>query len=244
MSFDIVIPLAYKDLDTFKYSIEYNKKNIIGYRNIYIVTPDPSLVSIPGCISLPETIFPFKKEDISAITGGLRVGWYFQQFIKLYVGKYIFGILPKYLVVDSDVFFLKPTTFLNEGGLPMYCIGKEYHAPYFDHMKQLHPSFHRAIENVSGIVHHMMFDTVMIDQLFKLVEDYHNTTEPFWKLFMKYVVPSEYKGSGGSEYEIYFNYMVLYHFSEIVVRDLNWSNQSSLNNSDDKDYVAIHLWID
>lgn len=36
MSFDIIIPLGPKELMNFSQQIEYTKKNIIGFRNIYI----------------------------------------------------------------------------------------------------------------------------------------------------------------------------------------------------------------
>jgi len=245
MSFDIVIPLAPKDIPRFEQSIQCTKRNVIGFRNIYIVTPNPSLINIPDCIPISEEIFPFKKQDISNMmnTNGVRVGWYFQQLIKLYAGFCIPGVLDKYLIIDSDIYFLKPTRFLNDSGVPLYCTAHENHIPYFDHMKRLHPSFHRVNPLMSGVTHHMMFDTAHVKKLFTMVESHHNNAESFWKLFMKCVDPIHYLRSGASEYEIYFNYMLLYHFTEIELRPLNWGNATSLEKTDDRDYIAMHVYV-
>ena len=56
--FDIIIPIGPSDIDIVKEQIVFTKKNIIGYRNIYLISYDPS-VSIDGCITINETIFPF-----------------------------------------------------------------------------------------------------------------------------------------------------------------------------------------
>jgi len=45
-------------------------------------------------------------------------------------------LLDKYLVIDADTFFLKPTKFI-ENGKCLYNYGTEYEMPYFIHMKKL-----------------------------------------------------------------------------------------------------------
>ena len=64
-----------------------------------------------------------------------------------------------------------------------------------------------------------------LKKLFSLVERYHRNE--FWKVFLEKV--TDITGSGASEYEIYFNYMLWYHRNEIIVRKLNWIN-TSINN--------------
>ena len=110
--FDIVIPVGPNDKSVIEEQIKYTKKNIIGYRNIYLICYDPS-ITIDGCITINENIFPFNIETVAKYHGKLeRNGWYLQQLLKLYAGKIIPNILDKYLVIDSDTFFLKPTTFV------------------------------------------------------------------------------------------------------------------------------------
>jgi hypothetical protein len=167
-----------------------------------------------------------------------RNGWYLQQLLKLYAGMVIPDILGRYLVIDCDTFFLKPTTFINES-VPLYNYSEEYYSAYFKHMKRLHPSLKRANRKMSAVCHHMMFETARIKDLFRLIE---NGT-PFYRLFLEHVTDAG--GSGASEYEIYFNYMLLYHPSKIRVRPLKWANVSSIADNLDKnyDYVSCHCYM-
>jgi hypothetical protein len=109
--FDIVIPVGPNDIDIIGKQIQYTRKNILGYRNIYLVSKNT--LEIDDCIQISETIYPFTINTVEEILGkSPRNGWYLQQLLKLYAGKIIPGILEKYLVLDSDTFFLKPTTFI------------------------------------------------------------------------------------------------------------------------------------
>ena len=77
--FDIVIPVGPNDQPIVENQLKYTKKNIIGYRNIYLVCCDTSL-KIDGCITIDENIFPFNIQTVSQIHGKLeRNGWYLQQ---------------------------------------------------------------------------------------------------------------------------------------------------------------------
>ena len=134
--FDIVIAVGPDDKNIIKEQINFTKKNIIGYRNIYLISYDPK-IKIKNCITINENIFPFSKKTVKKYHGeNKRNGWYLQQLLKLYAGFIISDILEKYLVIDSDTFFLKPTEFIQDNKcLYNYC--SEYHKPYFDHMKKL-----------------------------------------------------------------------------------------------------------
>jgi hypothetical protein len=111
--FDIVIPLGPSDTEVITEQLKYTKKNVKGYRNIYIISHDDSL-NFEGCVTVSEKIFPFNKKTVkenAAIDEG-RSGWYLQQLLKLYCGFFIPGMLGRYLIIDSDTFFLKPTNFI------------------------------------------------------------------------------------------------------------------------------------
>ena len=251
--FDIVIPIGPEDIDQINYQLEYTTKNIIGYRNIYIISCDPYLKlqnHQDNIYIIPESIFPFKKEDVSTIHGNNnRNGWYLQQLLKLYAGFIISGILEKYLVIDCDTFFLRPVSFLSETHT-LYGTGTENHQPYFHHMKRLHPLLEKQIINYSGICHHMMFETKYVNELFELVESYHTQT-PFWKVFLKEVDES-FRGqrgpcysSGASEYEIYFNFVLCFHNDKIQIRNLVWRNDNRIKENDviNFDYVSCHHYM-
>jgi hypothetical protein len=130
--FDIVIPVGPNDISVINNQLEYTKKNIIGYRNIYIVTTPNNLhYQFDGCIIIDENIFPFTISDLLILYGeNSRNGWYLQQLLKLYAGLIIPDILDRYLVIDADTFFLKPTTFIDNEQHCLYNYGTEYHIPY------------------------------------------------------------------------------------------------------------------
>jgi hypothetical protein len=252
MSFDIVIPLGPNERKNIYRQIEYTKKNVIGYRNIYIVTNNFDNIKIDGCQIIDENIFPFKMNDIASYFAQYngknnRNGWYLQQLIKLYTGFVIEDILDTYLVIDADVFFLKPIEFYKESKF-IFTTGNEEHKPYFTHMSKLHSSFQKVIEP-SGISHHMLFNRNYLKEIFDMVENIHN--KHFWKAFIECV--EEHKNhsiysteSGASEYEIYFNYMVKNHRDKIEIRQLNWCNKNmsyDLSNENSMDYISLCSWM-
>lgn len=235
--FDIVIPLGPNDLQNIEKQIECTRTNVIGFRNIYIITPIANFV-YPGAITIDESIFPFSDQIALYHGKDGRNGWYLQQLIKLYAGLVVPGILDRYLVIDADTFFLKPTPFINSENQCQYNFGREYHCHYFDHMRKLHPDFVRVYE-LSGICHHMMFETRFIKEIMRLVG------EPFWVVFLEKVEPwlRHGIGSGASEYELYFNYVCKYHMDEIEVRELAWENVRVLDLNMDLDYISHHHFL-
>ena len=252
MSFDIVIPLGPNERKNIYKQIEYTKKNVIGYRNIYIITNNFDNLQIDGCKVIDENIFPFKMNDIASYFikyngKNNRNGWYLQQLIKLYAGFVIEELLDDYLIIDADVFFLKPINFYIDSKYLFTC-SDENHKPYFNHMLKLHSSFTKQIKN-SGISHHMIFNRQIIKEMFNLVEDFHK--KKFWVIFIEMVDehtkhPVNAIESGASEYELYLNYMIQYHRDKILVRNLLWTNKQhnyDINTPCDLDYISICSWI-
>jgi len=237
--FDIVIPVGPYDKDIIQKQLEYTKKNIIGYRNIYLICYDPT-INVEGCITIDENIFPFNIDTVRNFHGKFdRNGWYLQQLLKFYAGTIIPNILERYLNLDSDTFFLKPTIFV-ENNKCLYNYGKEYHKPYFKHMAELDPTLTKVDNTKSGICHHMMFETKYINELITKIEQNHNDT--FYNIFLK-IITDKYvleKGAGASEYEIYFNYMLKNHSDKIKIRKLNWINTNNLITNANYDYISYH----
>jgi hypothetical protein len=235
--FDIVIPLGPNDYSDIHNHIKHCKNNVKGHRNIYIITALD--IQIDDCITVPEnSTFPFTLKDISIRPD--RNGWYFQQLLKLYA-YFIPGILENYLVIDADTYFLRPTDFF-ENNIPLYGISGEHHLPYFSHLKLLNENLIRK-NNYSGICHHMMFNATFLKEMKSFICPDENPEESFWKLFIDKVNPKEL--SGASEYELYFNYMLLFHPESIKVRPLQWTNKSNITNYDylNYDYVSVHWYL-
>lgn len=239
MSFDIVIPVGPNDESIIQKQITYTKKNIIDYRYIFLICYNP-LIQIEDCITINENIFPFTIGTVIKYHGKLeKNGWYLQQLLKLYAGKIIPNILDKYLVIDSDTFFLKPTIFVEKNKC-LYNYSSEYHKSYFNHMKKLHPDLVKINRNMSGICHHMIFETKHLNELMSKIEKYHN--DNFYDIFLKFVTPEDINFSGASEYELYFNYMLKFNFDQIEIRKLNWKDTNTLDTNNNLDYISYHWY--
>ena len=236
--FDIVIPIGSDDIDIIKLQITSTKVNIIGYRNIYLIYKDLSL-QIDGCITIPESIYPFTINTVKQFHGDLkRNQWYLQQLQKLYAGIIIPDILDTYLVLETNTFFLIPTSFIDNNNKSLYNYGSEYHKPHFDHIRKLHPSFKKIFLDKSGISDHMIFETKYIIELFALVESLHG--DSFYNVFLKSV--EDVSDSGASEYELYFNYMLQYYAESINLRALKWQEIKNTYSIDNNEYVSIQHW--
>lgn len=252
---DVVMPTVIKDIDTLLLAINGCLNHVIGIRNIYIVCKEDINYKLSRDMFIKftndsikfinENIFPFTLDDVAKFhTKNIRNGWYYQQLLKLYAYKVIDGISENILIVDSDTVFLKDIKFI-DNGVALYGVGKEYNIPYFTHMKELHPSLSKLYPEkleLSGICHHMLFQKYVLDEIFEIVEKYHKCS--FWEAFLKCVDKITYLGSGASEYEIYFNYVLSKHGDKAKIRKLNWCNITVLPNYEHScyDYVSSHAY--
>ena len=241
--FDIVILHGPNDDSIIHKNIELNSKNVIGYNKIYIITHNKNL-KIDNCIIIHEEIFPFKKSDIEVyINCKQRCGWYLQQLLKLYAHNCINQLLDYYLVIDSDTLFLKETNFFYND-IPLYYFGTEYHLDYFDHIKRFLPDLSKQ-NNTSGICHHMIFNRIILEEIFLKVETLHN--DIFWKIFLQ-CINDKCKNAlditaGASEYEIYYNYLIKYHYDKMKIRHLKRTDCSSIPTYSYYDYVSLHHYM-
>jgi Family of unknown function (DUF6492) len=245
-AFDIVICCGPKDICQIEHMISYTKKNVLGYRKIYIISCDKSL-DIPGCITIDESIFPFSEFVSESIGETERTGWYLQQLYKLYVWYYLPDILTTYLVIDADTYFLRPTKFVKHGENNKLYLYLDYrdtkrHMPYFEHMSKLHPTLNADVTSKSGICHHMMFHCEYVAEMFQLVEIYHHGKE-FWKVFLENVANAHKGKSGASEYEMYFTYLHAYHPTDFLYKPLNARDYHEVITCDPTlDVVSVHWY--
>lgn len=248
---DVVIPVGPHDREMLHQQLPFTQRNIVGLRHIYLVSSDPDLPIDDlheNVTVIPETAFPFTKADVAAVIQTHRDGWYLQQLLKLYAWKAIPGLSSRYLVIDADTFFLKPTVFVNEENKSLYAVGHEYHPPYFDHMKCLHPDLEKAVI-FSGITHHMLFETRIVLELMDMVRETHPGMS-FWKAFLHHVEEWAKSWSGASEYEIYFHFALRRYPESTILRPLYWENVSNLDNiqinkvyfQNYNDFVSCHWY--
>lgn len=261
MSYDILIVHGPSDDDILPYTVSQIRKYVKGgeagkdFRNIYIVTHDAEIDLFDadvfkGCKVIDEKTFPFSIKDVDKfIQTPKRNGWYLQQLLKLYASLVIEEMLDDYVVVDADTLFLREITFKSSGRY-IFNMGDEYHVPYFEHMKRMHPSFEKMVK-LSGISHHMIFNRMIVSEMMMLVERHHNFT-PFWEVFLREVIPEQRHGSGASEYEMYFNYMLKNHKDKVIPRKIKFENtglpadyilSNFQNLSEGPYYASLHGWM-
>lgn len=241
--FDIVVCHGPNDDKLLDLNLFYNSKNIVGKRNIYVITHNPNL-SRTDCIVIHESTFPFTVQDVEKYSSPKRYGWYLQQLLKLYAHT-IPNISENYLVIDCDTLFLKPTTFF-ENDLICFNYANEYHPPYFEHLERMSSTLKKQVQQ-SGICHHMMFTTTFLKEMFhRISQEYntkHNTNYEFWEIMLVCIDPSHKNGSGFSEYEMYFNYMILHHRDKIKLRPLQWDNSNTINLNSNFNYISCHWYL-
>ena len=264
--FDIVICIWPEDISIIEKQIEYTRKNILGFRNIYIIPFDEDF-TLDGCITIKESEFPFSKETIKNILKSeRRNGWYLQQLLKFYSAFVIKDLLPNYLVLDADTFFLKPTRFIIDGK-PAYNWSDEYNQYYFDHLERLDLDTKGNTYKMSGITHHMMLNKDIITKLCNSIEN--KFKKNFYIVFIEELViwvkveetdkkdiyVRTFYNEGASEYEIYFNVLLKYYENKIILRKLLFGNpglNEELNTVDKVlnfwenqnifDYISIHAY--
>ncbi len=214
--FDILFLCHEKDMESLKESIKYAQKNVVGYRKIFLLSkknflPDEDIVFVD------EKLFPFSKSDIAKYASEERVGWYYQQFLKLYFLKVIGNkSLDNVLVIDADTIFLKKTNFF-EGGVPLYNIEIGKHDPYYSIVKRVF-DIDFPVLSYSGVTHHMLFQRKYIMEILKL-RSKDNDLE-FWEKVMTNI--DKNTESGFSEYILYFNYMLKFNKNKIRIRKIKF----------------------
>lgn len=230
---DVVIPVHKKDLQILEYCIEAAKKKIVNIRRIIVVSKERYSDNAEW---FDEAKFPFSFELVHSYVGG-STGWYFQQLLKLYAPLVIPDISENVLILDSDTVFFRKVAMLDAEGRPFYNISKDENVRNKDfdqrvanHVKKMLPAI--AVENlptefqnVSGISHNMMFSREVLRDLFAKVEQHDGGGDPFYKIFLKHADSQH----SVSEYQIYFNFLLIFYRDKIRIRKLNYKNTADIN---------------
>jgi hypothetical protein len=250
---DIVIPCHEKDLETLPLVIDAAHKHIINGRRVIIIS---SKKLSDNAEWFDEKEFPFDKYSIAMEmfnhdsekalqyihAPNSRIGWIYQQFLKLFAMFVIPDISSNVLIIDADTIFLKDVSFQDESGAGLYNPGKEYTKPYFIHGDKVLKNFKKIFPEYSGISHHMLFQRSILEDLLNYIELEHGTEA--WKILAKYINPSDW--SGISEYELYFNFAFA-HTNQVKIRHLKWDNLHSLlidpYRKKGFDYVSCHRYM-
>ena len=237
-AYDVCMCYHPKDAFTLEHSVRSIRQNLPDAKTVYIISKeDPE---VEGCVWIPESSYPFSKEDVGKIIHcETRVGWYYQQLLKLYCYRVLPSISEHILILDTDVIIREKIDFF-EGDKILLGVSPENNVEYFLHMERLLPL--KKQTEYSGIVHHMMTKRNHMETILQEIERIHQ--QPAWKILISLVNPEYYDNSGMSEYEIYFNYCLKNYPTEYKYRILPFANCTSFREVSERKepLVAIHAW--
>lgn len=272
---DVVMTSNNADSDITKMCIKSIIENLIDTGTIYVITPKAEQIKIDNqkffgnrVKFIDENEYPFTVKDVRnymiqvvkekglyPLNNGespfekyldIKSSWYLQQILKLYAGRVL--QLQDFLVLDSDIYWMKPIQFINQTFINE-TTSKPTIRYNFATSSQYHDSYMKAIERLTGdelyyvdgevhrggITHHMVFAKEILDNIFHKAEKKHEL--PFWKAFLNISAleltcraPTSSlcgRGSSISEYELFLNHAKMYFPHLISYRPLLWTNGPS-----------------
>ena len=240
ISFDIIIPLARKDVDFISRVVDYLTRCIEGVSHIYILTnagivpkAEKKLSSYSVCQIIDEdTIitgltFQRVKELLkqSAQSDGVinKTGWYFQQLLKFGFSRS--ELCSKYyLSWDSDTLPLAPITFF-EGEHILFNPKKEYNENYFRTIEKLF-GYGKVFED-SFISENMMFSADIVRQMLVDLEK-SDAEGNDWIEKILYACDFKTNFPAFSEFETYGSYCFVKHPNLYKQRHLNTFREAGL----------------
>lgn len=253
---DVVIPCAKKDASLLPLCIRAIRKQGENIRRVIVVSSEKLTDEAEW---FDEKRFPFSKREIAGqVFRGhpkaakrfyakprSRLGWIFQQLIKLYAPLVIPQISSNVLILDADVVFVQKTAFMDEEGHPLFNVGEELYPPYFEHMGRVLPGLRRIHPHRSGVTHHMLFQRAVIEDFFQQVARHHRGLAA-WKVFSRCI--DRTLANGLSEYEMYFNFFQL-RSDQAVLRPLKFVDVRFVEDLDGYaaqgiSYITSHIYGD
>lgn len=201
MKYDVVIPSGRRDVHRVPLCVESLKYLDPQPENIYVITPDPSMVAtgLPIQVLSDDDVFKFDRK-------GKNPNWLFQQFIKL------FQNITKndcYMAVDSDTVFLRKFPVLSPNNKPMF-----WRLDYATNTEEAYRFINESIgvERIlpySMMAHSMMFDKGICNHLLaEFIKLHPNTEKQPVVHFYDWTVENMDTGRVAlSEWELYANFV-------------------------------------
>lgn len=249
---DVVIPAHEKDFPVLRLAVRGVLRHVTPVRHVHVVSTERfdwpgdrvrwvderSIATLP---SLAEVRSRWVEEQPETAS---RAPWVFQQLLKLGAPGYIDDLTASYLVIDSDVVFLRPVSFDPAllGRFP-YSRAFEYHEPYREAFERLVGS--PPPTGASLTAHHMLYDRKLLTELQRELEERHS--KPWHEAFVDAVDKRE--PSSISEMDIYGWWVLTRHPELASLRQLLWRDVRVVPRalgraiwSIDYDFVAAHAY--
>jgi len=270
-----VITTTGKDTRVFDKSIHSALAHLVDVDQYYVVSPQAKELSDLFSAKIGDRVhfieesrFPFTFANVSTImmdtvknhgryplTGespfeklfwnGGKVGWYYQQILKLYAGEVL--NLGDYVVLDSDLIWMQNVSFIAPNQ-PAAASTTGVYTYLYATSWQYFPSYHATSKKImgmdmfkepgknkkfkSGIVHHMTISRPVLRSLMEATLLLHGM--PLWHVMLnvsalEITCRSPRNGICGtgnvlSEYELYFSYARSRFPESVQLRPLLWAN--------------------
>jgi len=237
--FDVILPVAPKDVVTLDLCISKIQDNIHPQRIVVIASKQvkdliPLSESVVFCDEdqLVESLnLEYVKRVMLEITGSeARSSWYFQQFLKM---AYAYKCSHDYyLVWDSDTIPLNNICFWRDNNGEEQCLFSTHHSvhsPYFDTLNTLFNGKVKKLSEKSFIVEHMMINRKIMKELIRDIElnDQVQGTVFFEKILHAINI-KDITYAGFSEFETYGNYVLNFYPSMYAIKNLKAYRQGAM----------------
>lgn len=203
--YNVIIPIAEKDVDIVKINLEYIKKNI-SPRKIVIIANN----KIKNYFVNEEVDFLDENEVIEGLnfariyeilkkkSAEKRTGWYFQQFL-----KYAYANLCEeeyYITWDADTIPIRKINFFNENNKFIFSLKSEFNKPYFDTIEKLF-GYEKVIKE-SFIAEHMVFKKKYVLELINKISGL-DESHLWFETILESIKEEDIAKAGFSEFETY-----------------------------------------
>ena len=237
--FDVIIPVAYKEVDFIPRVIEYIERCFVDVRGIYILTSAENGARIKKILRASTEKSSIKILDENETVPNLNynrikgllakhgkedsTGWFLQQFLKLGFPLSENG-KDYYLSWDADTLPLAKISFF-EGDNIFFTPKREYNPNYFNTTEKLLGI--GKIEENSFISEHMMFSSVIVKEMIRDIENSKIIGDDWIEKIINACDFSDFRPSF-SEFETYGNYCALKYPGLYVSRHLNTFREAGL----------------
>lgn len=239
--FDVVLPVALKDVDNIDWCIRTIFANINPQRIVIIANkqienriPQPRLDKIvfydEDTLLAGLTLNRIKEIMLEIVGFETRSNWYFQQFLKMayaYISPF-----ENYLIWDSDTIPLNKIQFFRkENGEEKYlfAISNVYHKPYFNTLRTLFNGRLKRLTKKSFIVEHMMINKNIMKEIIQDIESNAGIKgNYFFEKILYSINKDEIAYAGFSEFETYGNYLLNYYPNFYGIRRLRTYRQGAM----------------
>lgn len=249
---DAVIPAHEKDFALLRNCIAGLLRWVEPIERVFVVSRAPFATDDARVLWTPEpaggAALPSLDEARAHVAAGhgdaatARVGWVYQQLLKLGAGDLVADLSDQYLIVDADVVFLRRVTFDADARF-MYCRSADDHEPYVAAYRRLLGADPPV--DFACTAHHLHVDRALLGEMTAEIEARHGRPWP-----LAYLDAVDWgEPSSINEQDTYAQWVLGTHRDVTRHRQLVWRESETVPTlvgraalGLDYDYVACHAY--